>query len=1138
MKSFNSSFGICMLLLAGWSVKAQVNLDIDISVKVVLQNPLIIDSISIDSQNPVTIKSTNGNLIPPSSYTIDYAKAELRFLTMPEGDSVVVNYRRYPSFLTNSYQGLDSNIIVENSGNLDRLYTLKQSRASEEQIFFEGLSSSGSLSRGLTIGNNQNGVLNSNLDLKISGKLNENVTLRASIQDANIPIQDGGYSKRLDDFDQIFIEFESAQWVLRGGDIDITNRDSEFVQFSKRIQGISFETKWKGDQSEQQVNGSAALAKGQFARSSFRGIEGNQGPYKLKGDDGELYLLIISGSETIYVNGVALERGEDKDYVMDYNAGEVLFSATFPITSDMRIVAEYQYSDRNFTRFVTFNGGGIQTKSLDLKASIYVETDLKNQPLQQNLTESQIEFLTTSGDGSNGLFAPSEEPAEFDVNRVLYRKVTVNGIEVFEYSNNPEDQLFAVKFTEVGANQGNYQVASTDAIAYIYEYVPPTDGVPQGNFEPVVKLITPFSLKLANAVGDYQIGQKTKIDFDVAVSQYDQNLFSKLNDDDNQGFAGKLQLSQDLSKESNRWQWNLTTSYQKIDRNFKSIESLNPIGFSRDWDLQNVIGNREFLRNYLTANIDSTASITYAFENLKQGDQFEGQKHRFNAKWSNKRWTSSTKSSILNVDGENQTRFLRVMQKLDYQNNKVWGGVIFNAENLHKTNSITQSIWPNSNRYQDYDGFVGLGESSGVYGTLGYRYHVNDSLYNGKIQKANKSGTLYFDSTLINSSKNHLSLFANYRKQTPFAQESEGERTVNARVQYRQNLVHNLIDWQTLVETTSGQLPQQGYTFVEVEPGQGTFTWVDYNGNGIQELEEFEIANFQDQGTYVRLFLPHQVFVKTQQQLWRQSLALSPKAMSTGSKNRFLDKFYNLTSFSVDRKAKRNSGEINFDLLDWDSDNVLALDLQWRNSFHFNRDEQKHNSAYYFVRNRSQNLWSTGLVQNDLERHQLRWIHQLNPNWIVNVTAEQEAQKRKSESYPSRNFELTKSSFSPNLSYNFDTSSQLEFIFEWTQIDNHINAKESLNQQQFALNFSSTFKSLSSLNAELRYIKNDYSGQNNTPVAYQLLEGLQTGENWTWSLIGQQKLTKTLDLNVNYFGRKTANLKTIHTGSIQLRANF
>ena len=62
-------------------------------------------------------------------------------------------------------------MIVKNSGNLDRLYTLKEERLQSDIKPFDGLSSSGSLSRGLTIGNNQNGVLNSNLDLNISGKI-------------------------------------------------------------------------------------------------------------------------------------------------------------------------------------------------------------------------------------------------------------------------------------------------------------------------------------------------------------------------------------------------------------------------------------------------------------------------------------------------------------------------------------------------------------------------------------------------------------------------------------------------------------------------------------------------------------------------------------------------------------------------------------------------------------------------------------------------------------------------------------------------------------------------------------------------------------------------------------------------------
>jgi hypothetical protein len=80
------------------------------------------------------------------------------------------------------------------------------------------LNTSGSITRG-TIGNNQNAVLNSNLDLQITGKISEKVSLRASIQDSNIPLQDGGYSQKLDQFDNVFMELFSDQWNIRAGDI-------------------------------------------------------------------------------------------------------------------------------------------------------------------------------------------------------------------------------------------------------------------------------------------------------------------------------------------------------------------------------------------------------------------------------------------------------------------------------------------------------------------------------------------------------------------------------------------------------------------------------------------------------------------------------------------------------------------------------------------------------------------------------------------------------------------------------------------------------------------------------------------------------------------------------------------------------
>src|SRR5690606_34608986 len=115
---------------------------------------------------------------------------------------------------------------------------MQQSNLTRNFTPFDGLTTSGSISSGVTVGNNQNSVLNSQLDLQISGKLSDRVSLRASIQDANIPLQESGYSQRLDEFDQVFIELFSDNWRIRAGDIDLQNNDSYFASFTKRVQGL------------------------------------------------------------------------------------------------------------------------------------------------------------------------------------------------------------------------------------------------------------------------------------------------------------------------------------------------------------------------------------------------------------------------------------------------------------------------------------------------------------------------------------------------------------------------------------------------------------------------------------------------------------------------------------------------------------------------------------------------------------------------------------------------------------------------------------------------------------------------------------------------------------------------------------
>src|SRR5690606_37101802 len=152
----------------------------------------------------------------------------------------------------------------------------------------------------------------------------------------------------------------------------------------------------------------------------------------------------------------------------------------------------------------------------------------------------------------------------------------------------------------------------------------------------------------------------------------------------------------------------------------------------------------------------------------------------------------------------------------------------------------------------------------------------NDSIQNGILNRVNTSDTYYLKSKLIQTQKSSLSVFVNYRNLKYDDNVREDENSLNSRVLYNDSYFNQLIQITTAYETSSGQVPQQEFTYLEVEPGQGVYTWNDYNSNGVQELEEFEVAPFPDLAKYVRIFLPNQIFLKTHQNKFSQSVTFNP----------------------------------------------------------------------------------------------------------------------------------------------------------------------------------------------------------------------------------------------------------------------
>ena len=111
-------------------------------------------------------------------------------------------------------------------------------------------------------------------------------------------------------------------------------------------------------------------------------------------------------------------------------------------------------------------------------------------------------------------------------------------------------------------------------------------------------------------------------------------------------------------------------------------------------------------------------------------------------------------------------------------------------------------------------------------------------------------------------------------------------------------------------------------------------------------------------------------------------------------------------------------------------------------------------------------------------------------------------------------------------------------FYEYRKKENQIGAMELLDQQRIGTSFTYASEKQFTANGEFSLYDNAFTGNSLSPAAYQMLEGLQPGQNLTWQLLLQKNLTQFLDVNVNYQGRKSETSKAIHTGSVQLRAYF
>ncbi len=1148
-------------------------------VLLLLNDTIQIDSVSI-IPGTLTISSSDGNRIDTAYYKVNYAESKLIFDTKKAQEnninlsSLFIGYKIFPFLFSVETKHKDLKKIKADLFSNENPFTYKIENTNEDIFKMDGLNKTGSISRGMSFGNNQDVVVNSNLNLQLSGKLSDNLEILMVATDNSIPVQPDGNTQQLQEFDKVFIQLNNKNNKLIAGDFQLKRPESYFMNFNKKAQGFSYSAALKtntttADHSEQglyKTSLSAAVSRGKFARNQIQGVESNQGPYRLRGTENELFIIVLSGTEFVYIDGKLLERGQENDYVIDYNTSEITFTAKQLITKDKRIVVEFQYSDKNYARALVHVGNDFEQNKIKLHLNVYSEQDSKNQPLQQDLTSEQKKILSRVGDTLSLAVSPSFDSVAFTNSEVLYhKKDTVIGTHayqnIFVYYLNSDSANYRVVYSNVGQGNGNYQQIASSANGKVFQWVMPDtiSNRRMGSYEPIIQLIAPKQKQMVTAGMDYQFTKNSKLSIETAISNNDINTFSSANSNDDVGYGLKINYDNKLvlSSEKNDSTKNpidliTNVNYEYVQQYFSPIERYRLVEFERDWNRQSTVVNTD--QHIIGAGVGlvkkETGLIHYRFNAFLEGTNYTATKHYATLNASKKGFSILYDGSYLNSESTTKTNFYR--HKSGVSQAMKWMKIGFRDE-FEKNKFVvskTDSLLANSYQFWEWQAYLESPDSSkNRYGLL-YKQRTDYATKNN-LTKSFLSKSAYAESyggyfELLQNSSNQLKINVTYRNLQIVDSSLTFQKPDNSlvsRIEYNLRVLKGVIYSNSFYEIGSGLEIKKEFSFLEVAPGQGVYTWIDYNGNNVKELNEFEISAFPDQAKYIKVYTPTNTYIKTYSNQFSEVLMIKPAVLWANKKGvkKFIARFANQTAYRVERKTTEKELAVAYNpfLTKTEDNTLVTLNSSFRNTVFINQMSAIWglDLTYQDVRNKILLVNGIDSRKNSFKEARLRW--NLGQQFSMNANYKDGLKTNTSQYFKTRDYFISYYEIEPKFNYQPNTAFRLTLSFKHTEKKN----KNELGGQYALLqNYGAEVKynvlQKGSLNMSANFIEIKYNAPQNSSLAFEMLDALKAGQNITWNISYQRNLSNNLQLSLTYDGRKSDGTKTVHVGGAQVRAYF
>ena len=311
----------------------------------------------------------------------------------------------------------------------------------------------------------------------------------------------------------------------------------------------------------------------------------------------------------------------------------------------------------------------------------------------------------------------------------------------------------------------------------------------------------------------------------------------------------------------------------------------------------------------------------------------------------------------------------------------------------------------------------------------------------------------------------------------------------------------------------------------------------------MQDLNEFELANFDYEATYIRVFVPTTETVRVFSNQLSASGELRPSAVWREAKGvrGFLSRFNDVASFRSDRKTGDNENGSAFNPFSIDplDTSLIALNGSSRNTIYFDRSSRTWSLDHTYQSDRSKSLLLNGSESRLRESNLINMSWNTTNQWTFELQVGTARSASTSDLTLGQTWSIAERSGTPKLTWQPNT--RLRGTFFVTYVDKQ-NLEELGGEEAEVRTLGAEFRFNSSGKGSLQLTANlvniSYNGVVDSSLGTEMLSGLKPGTNATWSATLQRRLSDHLQVDLTYNGRSSPGTPVVHVGGAQVRAFF